>query len=452
MLIFNKETMIKIKSISIIAISMMLLISCDNELDQTPPVELESSALTNFDGVLNAAYYYHTGVVTPQAVMGEFRADNITFDDEPPYPDFHKYNSDLGGLAVSEIFFRPFYSNLYKSILSANNVIDNSDDPTQIAEAQFLRGLSYFKLVVAFGDVSVNLSPSPDSADLSLLTRQPAEDIYSEIIIPDLTSAIAGLDNSGLATGRASKIAAQGFLGKVYMYINDYPNAKIALETAVNSAAGAGVILEPDFANAVIDESSEILFATQISSSITNSATGTIFSGWFQGGDTKADEQNVTLSLIDAFEASASAGGGTDLREALTVDVAARKGVKYLGGLDQDFIELRLSDVILMYAEALNETSEPASTVLPLLDPIRTRAGLTSLTGTASSQAEVRTVIAQERRLELAFEGHRWFDLVRTGSVDVTMGQAIDSNYYVFPIPPSEILASDGVITQNPGY
>lgn len=452
MLIFNKEKMIKIKTISIVAISMLLMTACENELDQTPPVELESSALTNFDGVLNAAYYYHTGVVTPQAVMGEFRADNITFDDEPPYPDFHKYNSDLGGLAISEIFFRPFYSNLYKSILSANNVIDNSDDATQVAEAQFLRGLSYFKLVLAFGDVTLNLSPSPDSSDLTLLTRQPAADIYTTVIIPDLTNAIAGLDNSGLGSGRASKIAAQSLLGKVYMFLNDFPNAKIALENAVNAASGAGVSLEPDFANVVIDESSEIIFATQISSSISNSAGGTIFSGWFQGGDTKADEQNITLSLIDSFDASSTAGGGTDLREALTIDVEARKGVKYLGGLDQDFIELRLSDVILMYAEALNETNSPASTVLPLLDPIRTRAGLTSLTGTASSQADVRAAIAQERRLELALEGHRWFDLVRTGTVDATMGQTIDSNYYVFPIPPSEVLASGGVITQNPGY
>jgi hypothetical protein len=105
-----------------------------------------------------------------------------------------------------------------------------------------------------------------------------------------------------------------------------------------------------------------------------------------------------------------------------------------------------------MYAEALNENSAPATTVLPLLDPIRTRAGLNSLTGTISSQADVRQAIADERRVELALEGHRWFDLVRTGTVDAEMGQTISSNYHVFPIPNSEILASDGVITQNDGY
>ena len=121
-------------------------------------------------------------------------------------------------------------------------------------------------------------------------------------------------------------------------------------------------------------------------------------------------------------------------------------------GPDHDWIEIRLADVILLYAETLNENGAPASTVLPLLDDIRTRAGLNSLTGTISSQAEVKQAILDERRLELAFEGQRWFDLVRTGTVDAEMGETINTDYYVFPIPISEILATDGVITQNPGY
>ena len=121
-------------------------------------------------------------------------------------------------------------------------------------------------------------------------------------------------------------------------------------------------------------------------------------------------------------------------------------------GTEHDWIEIRLSDVILLYAEALNETGSPATTVLALLDPIRTRAGLTSLVGTATSKTEVSQAISRERRLELAFEGHRWFDLVRTNSVNAAMGQSVNSNYHVFPIPVSEILATGGVITQNAGY
>ena len=442
----------KMKSIYLVIVSLLLITSCDNDLDQTPPLLLESSGLEEFGPVLNAAYYYQTGGSTPMGVMGDFRADNMLML-ESPYTAFDTYNADLGGLDLVEQFFRPFYSNMYKAILSANNVIENSTKPKEIAEAKFLRALSYFKLVMVFGDVTVNLSPTPSPSDLSILTRQPAADVYNNVIIPDFQAAIAGLDNSGLASGRASKIAAQGFLGKVYMYRGNFPEAATTLGTVISGAAAAGISLESDFANVVVDGNSEIIFATQLSTSIPNAyGSATTFVGWFTGADTKALTP-LDPRLIAAFDDSSAGGGGTDLRKALTIDTDNMNGSKkYTGALEQDYIELRLSDVILMYAEALNENSAPASTVLPLLDPIRTRAGLNSLTGTVSSQADVRQAIADERRVELALEGHRWFDLVRTGTVDAEMGATISSDYYVFPIPNSEILASDGVITQNDGY
>ena len=118
-------------------------------------------------------------------------------------------------------------------------------------------------------------------------------------------------------------------------------------------------------------------------------------------------------------------------------------------GPDHDWIELRLGDVILLYAEALNENGNTTA-ALTELNKIRTRAGLSA--STATSQADVRQAILDERRLELAFEGQRWFDLVRTGTVNAEMGQTVDANYHLFPIPVSEILSSFGVITQNAGY
>ena len=84
------------------------------------------------------------------------------------------------------------------------------------------------------------------------------------------------------------------------------------------------------------------------------------------------------------------------------------------------------------------------------LNKIRARAGLEN--STASGQADIRQAIQDERRLELAFEGQRWFDLVRTGTVNAEMGQTVDSKYHIFPIPVSEVLASFGTITQNDGY
>ena len=150
--------------------------------------------------------------------------------------------------------------------------------------------------------------------------------------------------------------------------------------------------------------------------------------------------------LIAAFDASAG-----DLRRAVTIDEVTMSSPKFpqTGGPDHDFIELRLADVILLYAETLNENGSTAPALVEL-NKIRTRAGLAN--STATTQATIRTAIADERRLELAFEGHRWFDLVRTGTADAELGETINSNFLVAPIPISEVLASGGVITQNPGY
>lgn len=445
----------KTKYIYIVFVSMFLIIACDNDLDQVPPKQLESSSLTDYGGALNAAYHYQTATPTPLAVMGEFRADNMLMD-EPPYPAFDRFDSDLGIGDLGEQFFRPFYINLYKAILSANNVIDNSTDATQVAEARFVRALSYFKLVKVFGDVTVNLSPSPDVSDNSVLTRQPAAGVYSDVIIPDLQAAIATLDNSGIGSVRGTQIAARGLLGKIYMYQGNYGPAATELAAVISAAAAEGITLETDFANVVNDDSSEIIYATEISTTVPDLYTaGTEYPGWFRGGDSKSLTP-LDADLTAAFDAVAGdvidpvAG---DLRRALTIDEANNTGLKFNGGLEQDFIEMRLSDVILMYAEALNETGSSPADVLGLLDDIRTRAGLNPLNpATINTQALVREAVAAERRLELALEGHRWFDLVRTGTVDAEMGETISPNYYVFPLPNSEILASGGVIQQNPGY
>lgn len=443
------------KSIYKLLGALLLLTACAEDLDQFPPNIAASSSLSDYTGVLNAAYFYQHGSTTPIAVMGDFRADNA-FMFEAPYTEFDLFGAGL--TAMEDQFFGPFYTALYKSILSANNVIDNSPDPTQVGEAQFLRGLSYFKLVRTFGDVTVNLSPTPDITDASLLVRQPVGDVYNNVIIPDLQAAIAALDNSNIADGRASSLAAQGILGKVYMQMGDYSNAQTQLAAVVNGAAAAGVSLQGNFADIFgvdNDLNSEIIFATQISSSIVDEYGFSEFWSWSGGLDTKS-LLPLDADLIAAFDAvTADTLDGGDLRRAVTIDTALMASPKFpqTGGPDHDWIELRLADAILLYAEAQNETGASPEAVLDLLDPIRARAGLNALDHTViNTQALVRQAIQDERRLELAFEGHRWFDLVRTGTVDAEMGETVNSNYYVFPIPVSEVLASKGVITQNAGY
>lgn len=433
--------------------ALVLATACDNDLEQAPPNIASSGSLTDFTGVLNAAYFYQRASVTPLAVMGDFRADNAKMFEEP-YPAFDRYNNDL--TIMEDQFFGPFYTALYKSIISANNVIINSSNAGLVGEAKFLRALSYFKLVQVFGDVSVILD-TPNIEDIPTfdLTRRPASEVYNSIILPDLQDAIAALDNSGISNGRASEIAAQALLGKVYVHLGNFGSAETQLAAALTRASDAGVSLQENYADifSVDNElNSEIIFATQVSSSVVDEYGFTEFWDWYGGRDTKAPFP-LDEDLVAAFEAN---GEVVDtLRRAVVIDVENMVSPKYpqSGGADFDFIELRLADVILLYAETLNELGNSPEEVLSLLDPIRVRAGLEPLDpGVLTTPASIREAILDERRLELAFEGQRWFDLVRTGTVDAEMGQEINSNYFVFPVPISEVLASGGEITQNPGY
>ncbi len=433
---------------------LLFVTACENDLDQVPPNIASADSLEDFTGVLNAAYFYQIGSATPMAVMGDFRADNA-FMFEAPYTEFDEFDSDLP--TMEDQFFGPFYTAMYRAILSTNNVIENASDGTQVGEAKFLRALSYFKLVQVFGDVTVNLSAAPVVDDTSILARQPASDVYDNVIIPDLQDAISALDTE-INNGRASKLAAQALLGKVYMHRSDFANAAPQLAAVINGASAAGVSLQANFIDIFgvdNDLNSEIIFATQISSSIPDEYGFSEFWSWSGGLDTKS-LMPLDADLVAAFDAVANdtlLGG--DLRRAVTIDETLMASPKFpqTGGPDHDWIEIRLADVILLYAEALNENGSSAAEVLPELDAIRLRANLNPLDPTViTTQAMVRQAIQDERRLELAFEGKRWFDLVRTGTADTEMGETINSNYLLFPIPISEVLASGGTITQNPGY
>ena len=427
---------------------LLFTTACTNDLDQFPENLAAADTLTDYEPVLNAAYYYQIGSVTPMAVMGDFRADNALMI-EPPFTEFDEFDGDL--VVMEDQFFGPFYTALYKSILSANNVIENSDDATEVGEAKFLRALSYFKLVRAFGDATINTSAQPDFNDLESFGRSPESEVYDNVIIPDLEDAIAALDNE-TRNGRATRIAARGMLGKVHMQRGNTGRAEPVLAEVIANADDAGVMLQENYADifgVTNDLNPEIMFATQISSSIVDEYDFSEFWSWYGGLDTKSLEP-LDPDLVEAFDESPG-----DLRREVVIDTALMASPKYpqSGGPDHDWIELRYADILLLYAEALNENGTDAATVLDVLDPIRTRAGLEPLDeGAFDSSDDIAEAIQDERRLELAFEGQRWFDLVRTGTVNEEMGQDINSNYYIFPIPNSEVLSSFGSIEQNPGY
>lgn len=135
---------------------------------------------------------------------------------------------------------------------------------------------------------------------------------------------------------------------------------------------------------------------------------------------------------------------------------------------DNDWIILRYADVLLMYAEALNELDAAnVGTAITYVNQVRTRAGFSGagLLQPIMTQQELRLAIEAERRMELNVEGHRWFDLVRTGRAIEVMNKhfiannikignnpvQIDAHNLLFPIPITEI-NTNPIITQNPGY
>lgn len=343
-----------------------------------------------------------------------------------------------------------------------------------MGEAKFLRAFMYFTLVKCYGGVPiVDRLPNPSSTEdrEMLLTRKTASEVYA-FIETDLIDAIAALpEKSAYAANekaRASKGAAYALLAKVNLYQKNWQ------KVVDNCNAVTGYSLAPDYATMFRlagENDAESIFEIQGVGSIpargikgysnTQGARGA--GGWGWGFNTPSQ------SLVDAYEAG-------DVRKNATI--IFRGTTLYDGRIIPNTVEnprynykayssnftdawetdanikyLRFAEVLLMKAEALNELGQ-TSAAIPLLNQIRNRAGLGNTT--ALSQADVRRAIWKERRVEMAFEHDRFFDVVRTGQAVAAF--AADGKTFVagkhelFPIPQSFIRQAAGLSSQNPNY
>ena len=352
-------------------------------------------------------------------------------------------------------------------------------------EVRFIRALAYFNAVRIWGDVPLVTTEIASIGDAYAFGRQPATAVYAQIE-EDLTFAANNLPATQTAAnlGRATKGAAQGLLGKVLLTEKKYPEAAAQLKAVIDASNYA---LQATYANifATTNEmNSEILFGVRYSrggfgvgSGFTNfflpspltAAQNTSVNG---GVGTGQQFNTVDADLVAAFAAS----GPTDVRAAASYGNTAVPYFtkKYIDtpttayDSENDWIVLRYADVLLMYAEALNEQGSPSALALNATNQvIRRSRGLPVATANATvdlpattTQADLRTRLETERRLELNFEGHRWFDLVRTGRAIAVMNAyftkaasvtRIDTHNLVFPLPLQEI-QTNPVLTQNPGY
>nr|WP_299073337.1 RagB/SusD family nutrient uptake outer membrane protein [uncultured Allomuricauda sp.] len=409
-------------------------------------------------------------------LLTEHRTDNTrNATTEGSKADFHRYLVNANNVEVED-----YYASMYEVIFRANNVLnfidiaDTGNQARYTAEAKFLRAYAYFKLVRLFSDVPlVTEVVSPDDKETPFI-RTPESEIYAQIIA-DLQEAISVLDNSNVI--RASRAAAQGILAKVYL-TQDNPNYTGARQLCEDIVNSGNFSLEPDFNDVFYSgteeeydasANSEVIFAIQYISGNQLESQG--FSAEFTSSTRVGAEDGQNIVNDNLIVDFAAAGGDRTALSYVTFGLS-NEVIKFLpegsdittvpptygAGRDagNDYIALRYADVLLMHVEAImaGGASTNDTAALASFQMVRDRAGLTD-TVTSITQDD----LLLERRVELAFENQRWFDLLRFGVADavlsahaIEMDYVFDARKLLLPIPASEINISGGLLTQNPGY
>lgn len=382
----------------------------------------------------------------------------------------------------------------WPGILSSNIIIKtapelNIDETIKnrcLGQAYFLRAHYYFILVRFFGDVPLVTEPQDVNGDL-YPARAPKTEIY-KLIISDLEKAIQFLPTKqqygDSDKGRASKGAAIGALAKVYLTLGQWQKV-VDLTTQLE---GMGYALNTDYSdnfNINKENSVESLFEVQYASdggydfwSNENQASWTsTFMGPrganFVGGGWGWNQP--TQEFVNSYEAGDKRKEKTILYEGCpdydgkkykaNYSLTGYNVKKFLVPLSAfpsydnsplNFPIMRYSEVLLMKAEALNELGQTSLAIVPL-NLVRGRAGLAAVTS-GLSQSAFRDKVLHERRMELAFEGQRWFDLIRVndGQYGLNFLHSIgktnaSTKHLLLPIPQIERDRNPN-LTQNPGY
>jgi hypothetical protein len=415
--------------------------------------------------------------------MEEITSDNCDYGFPRGTSVVNIFELEDFNFSLSNINFSNAWIGHYAGIARANTILNRLGDASfdaasktkYEAEAKFLRAYFYFNLVRMFGDIPLVTTEFTNPNEGYNIGRTAASKVY-DLIISDLSFAETNLPATIASSdaGRASKWVAKGLLGKVYLTMKNYAAASSKLAEVIASgqfsvaANSYAAVFSPTTSFAA---NKDVMLAVQYKSgnigqgsSIWNSSipwgVGLTTAQWGVASGTGDGYLRPTLDMEAAYEPG-------DLRKAASLATSYMNGsttvneryvVKYrqngilFGDADVDFPILRYADVLLMYAEALNEGGQTA-TGIPFVNQVRTRAGLAGLP-TTLSQADARLAIEKERRVELAFEGQRWFDLVRTDRylpVMTSKGYATKPFHKLFPIPQRETDLNPS-LGQNPGY
>lgn len=395
--------------------------------------------------------------------------------------------------AAYEGINRANYMTQYKDKnLSGQTVLFAGKDALY-GEIYFLRAYYYFHLVRFFGDVPLFVNKRLGLSESKTLTRAAKADVYKQIEI-DLNAAIAVLPAVQVQKGRITKYAAQALLGKAFLYQNKFDAAAPVLESIITSSA---FTLVSDFGAMFLasgENGTESVFEIQYS----NTSPYYNWGGVNRGQGNHSVQQCGIRGLNGSAAMPYAAGWSTNLptqnlaaayttgdkRKAVTVlDIEAYKNAnpsfnityqvapfkntglynqKYLprkgetsGQIELNYLNnyrtIRYAEVLLMAAEAFNRaTAANDIKAQGYLNQVRQRAFGNNLNNITSIGTVLRQAIWDERRLELAMEGDRFFDLVRTGLAPTKITSFQTGKHEVFPIPQTEINISG--LAQNPGY
>ncbi|WP_460982391.1 RagB/SusD family nutrient uptake outer membrane protein [Spirosoma fluminis] len=376
--------------------------------------------------------------------------------------------------------FQSIWSTAYQGINRANAVVervpgipmDETLKARYVAEAKFMRAFYYFTLVRLFGGVPLVVQETKSLNNLNV-SRASVDDVYKQVV-QDFTEAenVLPAKYTGADIGRATKGAATAFLAKVYLTRQDWANAAAKAKQIIDAGTYDLWTTYPEVFLIANKNGKEAIFEMQALGGGFNEGS------WMQGymrppfdrvsGVAGFGDDPPTENLYKTYSAA-------DKRRDVTLKLYSATGTpaapasisfpcyvyKYLDPSatanaegSNNFPILRYADVLLMYAEALNEQNGPTADAYAAINRIRKRAGLADLSGL--TKAEFRDAILLERRLELAFEGHRWYDLARTGRlVEAIKAQnptiVVPATHILYPIPQTERDVNPQ-LTQNPGY
>ena len=362
----------------------------------------------------------------------------------------HNITADNGNL-------ESVWAGIYATINGANHVIAKVPavvDPTLTpalrnqltGEGYFIRALAYFDLARTWGGVPITLKPTLSATDKDTVPRSTVAQVYAQVL-NDLNAADTLLPLPATQNPvRANRETVWALKARFYLYRQNWALAASYASQVIADTKNY-TLLNPYssfFTPASAVATKESVFELSYSTTYTNGHRG-YWQPPANGGTRQWAPNDAFVALVN----DPLTGGN---RSALVAKTSA--GLWY-GNLyyrspatDPAYI-IRIAELYLIRAEAAAQQNTNLSAAISDLNAVRNRAGLAGTT--AATQADILLAIENERRIEFAFEPHRWFDLVRTGRAAAVLGIS-DPNKYVFPFPAAEVVLSKGLLSQNAGY